>query len=149
MSDARYFMWSKQMANNKLSSAPTLKSLPPTSESFKQHFFQTHLQTMIWKSALSNSPPTEADPVKYGWKRNENGMLFPVILPENIDPAPSEVLQMIKCGCASTNPCASGRCSCVVAQMSCSIFCNCHAQLDCNNKHTRIRATEEDDDDDV
>ncbi|KAG0719010.1 Periostin [Chionoecetes opilio] len=52
------------------------------------------------------------------------------MLPEDVHLVPIEVLQMIKCGCASSTPCSSGRCSCVVAQMSCSMFCNCHAGPD-------------------
>ena len=46
------------------------------------------------------------------------------------------VRQVVNCVCSSTCPCSSGRCSCVTTQMSCSMFCACHAGPDCNNKQT-------------
>ena len=73
---------------------------------------------------------------KYGWQE-EDGKLAPVMLPQNAALAPVEVLQMIKCGCTSTRPCSTARCKCIVAQMSCSVFCKCHVGADCNNEHTK------------
>ena len=143
MSEMRFAVWSTKMSNKKISSAPKLKSLPPTSDAFAQHVYRAHYQTMIWKSALSSSPPAQADPVQYGWTKKDSN-LFPVMLPDDVSPAPVEVLQMIKCGCASSRPCSTGRCSCVLAQMSCSMFCNCHAAADCNNDHTRNISSQDD-----
>jgi hypothetical protein len=142
MSETRYAIWSTKMSKPKICSAPKLKSLPPTSDAFTQHVYRAHYQTMIWKSALSDSPPTAADPLLYGWTMKDS-KLFPVLLPEDVSPAPVEVLQMIKCGCSSARPCSSGRCSCVLAQMSCSMFCTCHARADCNNGHTRCVTVDE------
>ena len=62
MSEMRYALWSTKMANRKITSAPKLKSLPPTADAFAQHVYRAHYQTMIWKSALSSSPPSAADP---------------------------------------------------------------------------------------
>ena len=148
MSEMRYAVWSDKMANTKISSAPKLKSLPPTSYAFAQHVYRAHYQTMVWKSSLSSSPPAAADPVQYGWTKKDNN-LFPVMLPDDISPAPVEVLQMIKCGCASSRPCSTGRCSCVLAQISCSMFCNCQAAADCNNDHTRSTSSQDDEHDEV
>ena len=48
------------------------------------------------------------------------------------------------CGCASSRPCSTGRCGYVLAQMSCSIFCDCHAVADCSNHHTRNTSSQDD-----
>ena len=117
MSEMPFAVWSTKMANPKITSAPKLKSLPPTSDAFAQHVNRAHYQTMIWKSSLSNAPPAAADPVQYAWAKKEDNKLFPVMLPDGVSPAPVEVLQIIKCGCASARLCSTGRCSCVVAQM--------------------------------
>ena len=79
MSELRYSVWSTKMANQKLSSAPKLKSLPPTSDSFTEHVHRAHYQTMIWKSSLSNSPPA-ANPIHFGWTMKDQA-LSPVTLP--------------------------------------------------------------------
>ncbi|KAK3894972.1 hypothetical protein Pcinc_001265 [Petrolisthes cinctipes] len=110
-----------------------------------QHVYRAHYQTLMWKSSLISEPPEDADPVKYGWtKRNDK--LFPVMLPENISPVPTEILQMIKCACSSMRACSTSRCSCASTQMSCSMFCGCHAGVDCNNVNTRSILSQEEKD---
>ena len=147
ISEVRYDIWSSKMANPKITSAPKLKSLPPTSDALLEHVYRAHYQTMVWKSADLQQPP-DLNPTPYGWARNSNDTLISVMLPSDVSPAPVEVLQLIKCGCAAARPCSSGRCSCVAAQMSCSMFCKCHAYLVCNNEHTpHIRADVGDEDD--
>ena len=49
------------------------------------------------------------DPSRHGWLQKNNS-LVPVMLPEDVSPVSLDVLQMVKCGCASTYPCLSGRC---------------------------------------
>ena len=66
MSEMRFAVWSTKMENSKITSAPKLKSLPPTSDAFAQHVNRAHYQTMIWKSSLSNAPPAAADYAQYG-----------------------------------------------------------------------------------
>ena len=146
MSEIRYAVWSAKMSNTKITIAPKLKSLPPTSDSFTQHVFRAHYQTMIWKSALSSGPPSAANPLRYGWTETDN-ILLPIMIPEDVSPVPVEVLQMIKCGCTASQPCSTGRCSCVTAQLACSIFCRCHGNH-CYSKHTRSKTSYEDDKED-
>ena len=138
MSDVRFMAWSTKMANPKISSAPQLKTLPPTSSAFTQQVYRAHYQTIIWKLSLSRAPCSSDDPIHFGWSKLDD-QLYSTMLPEDILPVPVEVLQMIKCGCASAAKCSTGRCSCVVAQMSCSMFCNCHAEPECDNIHTQNR----------
>ena len=147
MSEIRYGVWSSKMAKHKINNTPTLKSLPPTSAAFGEHVSHAHHQKMIWMSALS-SQPSQADPEQYGWT-NVDGQLFPVMLPGKVSPVPADVLHTIKCGCASAEPCSSSRCSCVQAQISCSMFCTDHAEKECSNVHTRTCSTLPSDDEDV
>lgn len=149
MSELRYVVWAKKMANARVTSAPKLKNLPPTQEAFAQHVYRAHLQTMIWKSALCSAPPPAADPTIYGWTKKEDGQLTPVTLPNHVCPAPANVLQMIKCGCSSSTPCSTARCSCMAAQISCTMFCSCHAEAICNNSHTRAAISSEEDRDET
>jgi hypothetical protein len=147
LSEIRYAIWASKMANIKLTSAPKLKSLPPTTDAFKNHVHRAHHQTAIWKSSLAPDPP-QMDPVQYGWSHTEdNSTLCPVMLSVDVSPVPVDVLQMIKCGCSTEHPCSSGRCGCVVAQMSCSMFCRCHAAPECNNCHTRTTTSVDEDED--
>ena len=106
------------MANTKITSVPKLKYLPPTIESFGEHVRRAHHQTAIWKGSLSPDPP-QMDPVQYNWSRGgDNSTMSPIMLPANVSPVPVDVVQMIKCGCSSERTCSTGRCGCVVAQMS-------------------------------
>ena len=130
MSTARYSMWLLKTGKRSLSSAPLLKTLPPTSESFEEHVKRAHLQAAT----------------QYGWSLDERAqVLDPVPLPPDVSPAALDVLHMIKCGCSAGKPCSSTRCGCYAAHMPCSIFCKCRGELNCYNRSDGL---EHDDDDD-
>ncbi len=138
MSEIRYDIWSSKMANAKLTSAPDLKSLPPTVDAYEVHVRRAHFQASIWRNALQSDPP-ELDPTQYGWYRDATTkMLQPVMLPEDVSPAPISVLKLIKCGCSSGRPCSTARCSCASAKLSCSMFCTCRGREDCHNEQTKL-----------
>ena len=119
MTDLRFKVWSNKMGNCKLNLAPDLKVLPPTSKAFEQHVYRAHLQTAIWRSVTSADPPN-ANPIHYGWTLDiDQNVLVPIVLPPDVSPAPMDILKMIKCGCSK---CSTARCSCSVAQISCSVF---------------------------
>lgn len=119
-------VWTNNMSNHQLNSAPKLKILPPTKEAFYEHVSRAHLQAAIWKCALDAAPP-DLNPVHCGWSLNaDTNKLEPVTLPADVSPAPVSVLKMIKCGCSSSQPCSTARCSCSTAHISCSVFCACH-----------------------
>ena len=146
MSDARFSTWTSKMANKKLKSAPLLKTLPPTTESFEEHVYRAHLQTALWRAALEPDPPA-LNPVDYGWTLDEVNQFYePVLLPLDVSPAPLDVLQLIKCGCASEHPCGSARCSCYAARLSCSMFCSCHGEH-CYNVNNVNGITQDNQDD--
>lgn len=115
MSSVRYDIWTTKMAKKRITLAPALKCLPPTTEAFSKHVHQAHYQTMIWMSALDADPP-QLDPIKYGWSHDEaSGILLPVTLPIDVSPAPDEILKLIKCGCSSSLLCSTMWCSCALA----------------------------------
>jgi len=54
-------------------------------------------------------------------------------LPSDVLAAPPDVLQLIKCGCASEQPCSTARCGCYAARLSCSILCASQHEHHCKN----------------
>ena len=134
MNELRFAIWSSKMANSKLNSAPQLKILPPTNVVFEQQMLRAHLQAAIWMASLKSSPPG-FDPLAYGWSKDEHhGRLVPVGIPRNTAAAPKEIMKMI-----------TMRCSCSSARLSCSIFCNCHADENCRNQQTMAALNIEED----
>ena len=97
---------------------------------------RAHLQAAIWRSALEADPPV-LNPAHYGWSISTHTSKYQ--LPYQLCvrlPVPESVLKMIKCGCSSTQPCATARCSCSTAHISCSIFCACSGDKECRNPQT-------------
>ena len=85
---------------------------------------------------LEPDPPA-LSPIHHGWTLDESKQLLrSVPLPDNVSPAPMDVLQLIRCGCSSEMPCMTARCSCYAARLSCSMFCGCHADHNCHNEHS-------------
>ena len=70
MSDIGYDIWLKKTSKRKVTTKLKLQTLPPTAEAFKENVITEHLQSCILKSALSDDP-TDMDPCKYGWSRDE------------------------------------------------------------------------------
>ena len=98
--------------------------------------------------ALDAAVP-DLNPVHHGWSLNaDTNKLEPKALPAYVSPAPASVLKMIKCGCSSSQPCSTARCSCFTSHISCSVFCACHGDEYCRNKHTITAVREEEYDED-
>jgi len=126
MSAVRYAIWTSKMANTKLTSAPQLKTLPPTTYAFVEHVHCALFQAAMWRAALQPDPP-DLNPIHYGWSLDEaSQVLDAILLPPDVSPAPLDVLQLIKCGWASVSPCSTARCGCYAAHLSCSMFCSCN-----------------------
>ena len=66
MTTHRYQLWKSKMGNTKTTSAPRLKSLPPSHNPFVQHVHRAQYQAIIWESATQSDPP-DLDPNQYGW----------------------------------------------------------------------------------
>ena len=100
-----------------------VERMPPTGRACHFHSLRVHHQVSTWKH-LSTVLKKE----EYGFNI-ENGSVVPVIT--DIEPAPPDLLQDIRCSCKSTKrQCVS--CSCARKGMPCSIHCKCSAQ--CENR---------------
>lgn len=146
LSEIRVETWSKKMGKKNITAAPELKSLPPTSEAFKENVLRAHIQVAVWKSAREQDPPS-LDPTKYGWSREETTKtLTPRTLPPDVALAPPEVLEMLRCGCSSDEPCSSLRCGCHSGKLPCTFFCACRGDPAlCNNPYTKEKAADTED----
>ena len=100
MSDVRVEVWSRKIGKN-ITSAPELKSIPPTSEAFRENVKRAHIQAAIWKSCLQPDPPP-FDATQYGWIHDEaSKKLIPLTLPSDVQLSPPEILGLLRCGCTA------------------------------------------------
>lgn len=137
MSSVRYGVWLSKMGNKSAKKMPKLQSLPPTSESFFENVKRAHIQASIWRTALDPDPP-KVDPTKFGWTKDPRSkVLIPTTNYDAKPSAPAYILQLICCGCASENPCATSRCGCYLARLDCTLFCNCSQTGNCQNIWTK------------
>ena len=111
--------------------------LPPTQGAWRQHtcILLAHMQASVWEQDLVLDPIIP-DKLKLGW-RYEGDNLVPIL--SELPPAPTDVVELIRCKCGATNPestnkCASGRCSCRAKNLPCTELCDCCADMeDCQN----------------
>ena len=92
----------------KLTSAPSLASLPPTKESYVLNVKRGHYQCALWKYALCIDPPSVAV-TDFEYLRNEEEMILePVMLPSDVDVIPQTIRKMLSCNGQSDTPCGKG-----------------------------------------
>jgi len=148
MSDIRFDIWTKKMGNRKATTAPKLRSLPPTTEAFAEHVKRAHFQMSIWRAAIQPNPPP-LDPLSNGWWRDErNETLMPIMLPRNVLPVPESASKPIRCVRASNHPCSTARRGCKANRPSCTTPCACKADSKCENEATRTSDSDPDSEDD-
>ena len=133
------------MSSKTVTAAPELKTLPPTTQCFEQgHVPRAHYQCAIWKSYKEMDPPN-LKPEDHAWYFDKDEeIMLPIALPKDFEPAPPEVLQLIKCSCET---CSTKRCSCRAARLPCTMFCKCSTNS-CNSPYSRSKDDDDDDDDD-
>jgi len=102
-------------------------SLPPCSDTIRQHIKRAHYQTVIWEKAYLThiDAPT---PASSGWSVDEEGVLVPVW--STIGPVPQSCLEFVYCKSCKVDKCSTKRCCCRSANLPCTLMCNC---IDCNN----------------
>ena len=129
MESARFSLFTKKKKN------PKVMALPPTSANLLQHILRAHLQVMLWKAANCQGPPDESTNITlYGWEVRDD---IPVPVIAAGDPAPPELLDVIRCQCkAQDKKCSSEACGCHKQLLSCTTCCNCSGGEDCFNPHT-------------
>ena len=102
-----------------------ISRMPPTSRAFRFHMLRTHLEVNTSRNLFQSLPPE-----LFGFKRLENGKLVPLIT--DLPPAPTRLLQEIKCVCSKPNK--SGLlctgCGCRKAGLSCNLLCKCDCLCD-------------------
>ena len=83
------------------------QSLPPTERATCYHSLRVHLQVIQWKTLMI----TIADRLEWGWKVHQN-FFAPVMT--NLEPAPKELLNFVRCNCKTTyqNTCGTNLCLC-------------------------------------
>ena len=123
-------------------STPPIHTLPPTDEALAQHLLRSHIQVMIWKSALDEMPPPPESITDWGWEIKD-GIPIPVIGIDQV--APPDLLKTVACGCKSESPCSRHNCSCKSEGLSCTTFCKCHGEEVCQNPHTKCGDVDNDD----
>jgi len=99
--------------------------LPPNRDCLHLHAKRANYQVAIWRRSLQNaiSAPT---PTEHGWKAGEGHL---DIQWSSIDPAPSSLTQLVKCGCQKGG-CENNRCSCLREGLPCTGLCRC---VQCGN----------------
>ncbi|KAG7164002.1 hypothetical protein Hamer_G014467 [Homarus americanus] len=125
MPTVRFDVLTSKMFNKRLTSAPELRYLPPTTAAFELHVLRAHYQTMIWRSPLEVGPPNH-DPRQYGWSSEQaSNLLVPVPLPSDVSTAPDIIQKLIKCSCSANRPCSAARCTAVVLLPCYHAPCSC------------------------
>lgn len=146
LTEARQKVWIDKVGRSK-AAAPDLKSLPPTTEAFKQNALRAHLQLAIWRHAVNADPP-DLHPSSYGWSKVEGSTsVIPTTVADDVVLVPDELLKVIRCSCSSDIACKSSRCSCTSASLLCSVFCVCRGGQSCKNYKNMEQREDEDDDD--
>jgi len=62
--------------------------------------------------------------------------------------APVNVLELIKCGCASDEPCQNAHCGCEAAHLPCTFFCACQSETNCQNPYNKDKEIDDSPNDD-
>ena len=93
---------------------------------------------MLWKAAHEHGPPHESDDIThFGWEFRDG---IPVRVIVQCDPAPAQIIDVIKCECkALEKKCSmTPACGCHKQHMSCTSYCNCSGKDGCCNQYTNI-----------
>ena len=117
-----------------------LRSLPPTEDAFTQHVLRSIFQLRWWKHA-NESNPTIPSVTDFG-RGVVHNQLVPItnLLPHR----PKELEAQSFCKCVSSK-CRSNRCSCVKADVPCTIACSCETSIRTEEDQLETESENEDD----
>ena len=99
--------------------------MPCRKDALGKHIQRSVYQATIWKNAL-NAMVDCPDITNHGWLVDDDGNV--TINWMDLPPAPDGILENIECSCKKG--CASNRCACLKANLSCTSICKCVA---CSN----------------
>lgn len=91
--------------------------LPPCKDCLQQHMKRVNYQAAVWKRALI-AQPNIPNPTEHGWIL-VNGVLEAKWMTDS--PAPTSVLEMIKCSCSKS--CKLSECQCMKNGLKCTDLC--------------------------
>ena len=107
------------------------EKLPPTPRAAYYDSLRVHLQVVTWESMGE----INLDPLEWGWKLNENSL---VPITTDLDPAPSHLLQFVRCKCKAENRrCSTSICSCRKHGLKCVSSCGTCRGKSCENNDVR------------
>ena len=123
----------------KFAKPPRLRSLIKADKTLERNIKQSHYVAVMWENCVIGNP-SQLNPCWYGWERNEGEKsLRPTLLPTETKMAPGKILQTARCKCISTqcknNNNDNNKCSCVIAGLNCSKFCDCQQCDDQSDMH--------------
>ena len=101
--------------------------LPPPQDALHKHILRANYQTAVWIHALVAKPDLPG-PDGHGWYVADGQLKVDWM---DQQPAPSELLEFVSCGCQTG--CTSARCSCLRASLPCTDACHCK---NCENGRT-------------
>ena len=104
--------------------------LPPTPRAAYYHSLRVHLQAMTWESMGE----INLDLLEWSWKLNENS-LVPIMA--DLDPAPSHLLQFVRCKCKTKKRCSTSLYSCHKHGLKCVSSCGAWSRL-VNENHAIV-----------
>ena len=111
-SDVLYRVWCAKMVRKGVCIQPELQYLPPSSMAFEENVKRTHLQATIWQTALNTDPP-DMGSYDYVWLKYDHfKSLQPKTIPHDQQFAPSVILKITQCLCATDQPYSSMQWSC-------------------------------------
>ena len=104
----------------------TLENIVCCSSTIKIHIQRAFLQTMLWINAPKPCS-SDIDPLLYGYKLDDEGLLKPVLAAEPIRPGDLPD----PCSCKT---CAKRTCKCRSKGLKCVLYCSCERSK-CKNPH--------------
>ena len=116
------------------------KSLPPNSDSLKQHLLRANYQAGIHRRCLEPRPDVP-NPDGHGWLVDELGLKIKWM---NLLPPPDAVLELVNCKCKRTL-CKTDACTCASSKLNCTDSCACQS---CENREQHADPVEKDEDED-
>ncbi|XP_077972179.1 uncharacterized protein LOC120332986 [Styela clava] len=101
-------------------------TLPPNSDSLKEHVLRANYQAAIHHLCLEPKPIIPS-PIGHGWVLDDGVLQVKWM---DLLPAPKSVLELANCKCKK-NRCQNNLCTCAKNNLNCTEFCFC---VDCQNQ---------------
>ena len=107
------------------------EKLPSTPRAAYCNSLRVHLQVVTWESMVE----INLDPLEWGWKLSKTS-LVPIMTDR--DPAPSNLLQFVRCKCKAENRrCSTSICFCCKQGLKCVLSCGTCRRKSFENKDVK------------